>query len=323
MVLVSVIMCSCNHEKYLAQAINSVLNQTFKDLELLITDDYSTDNSPKIIADFQKKDSRVHAVFHLENLGISKTLNDGLELINGKYVCFLDSDDVWVENKLEKQLKVLEKDDSKLLWSEAEIIDSQGQRTGKLVTEHLFSRHKKNGYLFESLLNEMIVFRQSMMFRADYIKGIRFDAQLRYVNDHRFLVDLAVNHEFVFMPEILVKYRVHTSNVTAKNTLVWANDKILVRKYFLRQYGKQMSSKAKADINYKIGFYLSRLGKQEEAKKYYLQALKTDHTHVASALYTVLTLTAGKGLIGKILVGSFKSTTCFVNSLKTGVLEGT
>ncbi|MGD6852684.1 MAG: glycosyltransferase [Candidatus Bathyarchaeia archaeon] len=318
MVLVSVVMCCRNHEKYVAAAMDSVLNQTFKDLELLITEDCSTDNSAKIIADYQKNDPRVHALFHTKNIGVSQTLNDGLDRVSGKYVCFLDSDDLWVENKLEKQLKILGKDDTKLLWSEGEVINSQGLKTGELVTQHIHALPNKSGCLFEPLLKELVVFRQSMIFRADYVENIRFDPQLKYVNDHLFLVDLAVDHEFLFMPEILAKYRIHESNISNRNKLGWAKDKVLIRQYFLQRYGDKMSSRAKADIKYQIGFYLSRLGKNEEAKKYYLQALKIDHTHVTSTLYTALMLTTGEGFIGKFLVNSFNATTELVSNLKTG-----
>ncbi len=105
MVLVSVVMCCHNHESYIADSMASVLNQTVPDLELLITDDCSTDNSPKIIAQTQEKDPRVHAAYHTKNMGVSKTINEGLDRVSGKYICFLDSDDLWVRDKLEKQLK--------------------------------------------------------------------------------------------------------------------------------------------------------------------------------------------------------------------------
>ncbi len=61
-----------------------------------------------------------------------------------------------------------------------------------------------------------------MIFRADYAKDIRFDPTFRYVNDHRFIVDLAADHEFLFMPEILAKYRMHNTNISNKNPLGWA-----------------------------------------------------------------------------------------------------
>ena len=317
MVLVSVVMCCHNHENYVADSMASVLNQTVPDLELLITDDFSTDNSAKIIAEFQEKDPRVHAVYHSENLGVSKSTNDGLDRVTGKYVCFLDSDDLWVGNKLEKQLKILGRDDSKILWSEGEVINSQGEKTGELVTQRMKLPPTKSGCLFEPLLKELIIYRQSMICKSEYIKNVRFDPQFRYVNDHRFIVDLAVDHKFLFMPEILAKYRVHNTNISKEKPLVWAKEKVLLREYFLKQYGNRMSNTAKADLNYQIGYYLARLGKYDEAKKYYLKALRIDHTHLNSTLYTARTLTTGKGYIEEFLVNSFNLTTELVANLKT------
>jgi glycosyltransferase involved in cell wall biosynthesis len=318
MVLVSIVMSCYNHERYIAQSIESVLNQTFPDLELLVTDGGSTDGSPKIIAQYAEKDPRVHTSHHAENIGISQTINDGLNRVTGKYTCFLDSDDLWMEDKLEKQLRILKKDNSKILWSDGEVINSQGTKTGLLVTRRMGVPAQRSGCLFEPLLKEMIIFRQSMIFKSEYAKNIRFDPELRYVNDHRFMVDLAVDHEFQFMPDILVQYRVHTSNISNKNPRGWAKEKVLVRKYFLQQYGSRMSYRAKADVNYQIGAYLSRLGRDGEAKKYYLEALKIDYTHVNSTLYTARALTAGSGFVEKFLVDAFILTTGLVSDLKQG-----
>ncbi len=318
MVLVSVVMSSYNHEKYIAEAIESVLNQTVKDLELIITDDYSTDASPKIITSYKLKDARVNAFFHEKNMGITKTLNDGLDQVNGKYVCFLDSDDVWMENKLERQLEILKHDDTKLVWSEGEIINGQGQKTGQLFTNFLSAPLRKSGDLFEQLLGEQFIHLQTLILKAEYIRNLRFDSDLTYVNDHRLLVDLALHHQFLFMPEPLAKYRVHGNNITAKKELEWAKDKIRIRKYFLAAYSDNISPRAKADITYQIGFYLSRLGKKEEAKKYYLQALRIDHAHVNSALYTTFALTSGDGIHAQLIFYCYNLAIGLFNTLKSG-----
>lgn len=321
MVLVSVVMSSYNHEKYIRESIESVLNQTFKDLELIITDDYSTDSSPEIIANYQKKDPRVRGIFHQKNMGITQTLNDCLNEASGNYICFIDSDDLWVENKLEKQVEILKKDDTKLVWSEGEIINSQGIKTGQLVTELLNAPIKKSGNLFQELLREQFIFRQSLIFKSAFIKDIRFDAGLRYVNDHRFMVDLSVNNHFFFMPEPLAKYRLHGSNITMKDEAGWIKDKIRIRKYFLESYLNKMSDKANADINYQIGYYLSRLGKKREAKQYYLEALKIDHSHSTSALYVALALTIGDGFIGNLMVNSYNLVARFFQNIKIDITK--
>jgi teichuronic acid biosynthesis glycosyltransferase TuaG len=321
MVLVSVIMCSYNHEKYLGESIDSVLNQTFPDLELIIADDYSTDTSPKIVASYQEKDPRVHGIFHQKNMGITQTLNDCLDQAKGKYISFLDSDDLWVKNKLERQVELLKKDDTKLLWSQGELIDARGQKTGKLITEYLNAPAQKSGDVFLDLLREQFIFRQSMIFKAEYIKNIRFDSTLRYVNDHRFMVDLAVNNQFLFMPETLALYRVHGNNITMKNQALWAKDKIKVRKYFLDRYLSKMTPKTVADINYQIGYYLSRLGKKKEAKPYFLRAFALDHSHSISALYAASALTMGDGFMGNLMVNSYHLSMKFAQNFKTDLVK--
>lgn len=305
MVFVSVLIGCFNHEKYVAQAIESVLNQTFSDLELIITDDCSTDNSPKIIADYQKKDPRVRAFFHTKNMGIAKTINEGLNKVRGKYVGFLGSDDLWVENKLEKQLEILEKNPNKIVWSDAEIIDSQGAKIGKPTTEFLNAPSKRNGNIFQELLEDQFILGQTLLFDFALVKEIRFDEKLKYVNDHRFFVDLAAHNEFLFMPEFLVKYRIHGKNTTSKDEKGWLKEKIVLRKYFLQQYGSRMLLQTKIVTYYKIGYFLSLLGKNWESKQYYLQAFKIDHTHFNSALYLGLALTGGHGFLGKQFVRSY------------------
>ena len=151
MILVSVIMCSYNHQKYISEAIESVLNQTFPDLELIIIDDYSTDNSRKIIEDYQAKDERVRAFFHEKNMGIANTLNEGLKKVRGKFVSFIGSD-VWFPYKLERQLALSKNHEDKILWSEGEIIDGNGAPTGATFTKmHSAANKKKSGNLFKEM----------------------------------------------------------------------------------------------------------------------------------------------------------------------------
>jgi teichuronic acid biosynthesis glycosyltransferase TuaG len=78
-----------------------VLNQSWKDFELIIVDDASTDDSEQIIKSYQERDSKIHAIFHSDNEGIARTVNDGIGKALGEFIAFIASDDVWVTNKLE------------------------------------------------------------------------------------------------------------------------------------------------------------------------------------------------------------------------------
>jgi len=133
--LVSVVMTSYNHEKFISGAIESVLNQTFKDLELIVVDDNSWDRSRVIIEEFAKKDERIRKIFHQKNCGIAKTANDGLRNSNGKFIAFIASDDLWMKDKLEKQFKILERDEDLIVWCNSAIIDDDSEFTGEKSSE--------------------------------------------------------------------------------------------------------------------------------------------------------------------------------------------
>lgn len=123
--LVSVIIPAYNHEKYISDCINSVINQTYKNLEIFIGDDCSTDNTPKEIKKI--KDKRIKYFFSKKNRGVVETINDLLKKCHGKYIAFIGSDDVWYPEKIKKQVQIL-KENPKLgaVFTEVDIIDENG-----------------------------------------------------------------------------------------------------------------------------------------------------------------------------------------------------
>ncbi|MFT4283120.1 MAG: glycosyltransferase family 2 protein [Candidatus Woesearchaeota archaeon] len=129
--LVSVLMPNYNSEKYLAEAIESVLSQTFTDFEFIIIDDYSSDKSWDIIQKYAKKDSRIKAYRNEKNLGIVKTRNKLFSLAKGKYFAIFDSDDVCFRERLELQVAFLEKNkDYGLVGGNLIIIDEDSKKIG-------------------------------------------------------------------------------------------------------------------------------------------------------------------------------------------------
>ena len=102
---VSIIIPVHNSEKYILECINSVINQTYKNLEIIIVDDKSTDNTINIIKNI--KDKRIKLIKLKQNSGVSIARNKGIEASTGDYICFLDSDDYWYKEKIEKQLKFI------------------------------------------------------------------------------------------------------------------------------------------------------------------------------------------------------------------------
>ena len=125
--LVSVIMAAYNAEKTIEQSINSVLNQTYPDVELLVVDDYSQDRTVKLVENIMARDNRVRLIYNKENSGVSYTRKHGLEEAKGTWIAILDSDDIWAPEKLEKQIILQKKMNADLLFTGSAFMDSDGQ----------------------------------------------------------------------------------------------------------------------------------------------------------------------------------------------------
>lgn len=117
--LVSIIMPSYNTADYIGESINSILNQTYQNFEIIIVDDCSTDNTDEVIAGF--KDDRIKYLKNEENSGAAISRNRAIRNAKGKWVAFLDSDDVWMPEKLEKQIKFMEENDYKFTCTDYRI----------------------------------------------------------------------------------------------------------------------------------------------------------------------------------------------------------
>ncbi len=150
--LVSVIMPTYNAGKYLADSIESVLSQTHSNLELLITDDCSTDNTRDILESYSKKDKRVKVLYLDKNSGPGIARNKSIERAKGRYIAFCDCDDRWFPDKLEKQIAHMTRKDCALCSSSYLICDEQNQVTGinispKHITLGMLKRDNKIGCL--------------------------------------------------------------------------------------------------------------------------------------------------------------------------------
>ena len=278
MVLVSVIMPAFNHEKFISEAIESVLTQSLKDFELIIIDDYSNDRSREIIEKYKKKDKRIKILFHEENKGISRTINEGIEIANGKYIAIIASDDVWVCNKLEQQIFILGQDENYIVWTEADIIDGKSRYTGKKFTELYSKNQKKNGNLFYEFLknNSTILFGSSIIFNKNNLGNIRFNNQLKYDNDFQFYVELANKFNFYFIKEPLAKYRLHAGNTLHRISSQKQDkykDRVKLNLYLLKTYENNLPKEIKWIIYLRLILALSELDRKK-TRKLIINAIK-------------------------------------------------
>lgn len=156
--MISIIMPAYNSEKTLEFAVRSVLAQTYTDFELIIINDCSKDKTPEIIQKMMSEDSRIQTLNNAKNSGVSITRHRGVEVAKGEWLAFLDSDDAWMPDKLEKQVALQKKTGANLLFTGSSFINAQGEKKDAIlrVPEQI-------GY--RKLLKQNLISNSSVMIR--------------------------------------------------------------------------------------------------------------------------------------------------------------
>ena len=198
--VVSVIIPSYNAKKYLEQTIRSVIAQTMEEWELFVIDDGSSDDSVQIAHDLAKEDSRIHVLQNEQNMGVSATRNRGIDLSRGKYIAFLDSDDIWHPEKLQCQLARLEETGAKFCYCAYDIVGADGHtvRSNYAVPTEI-------GY--EQMLGENVMLCSSVLLDAELAKKYKFNTQYYHEDYLLWLQILADGYEAVGCTETLVNWR--------------------------------------------------------------------------------------------------------------------
>lgn len=142
--LVSVVMPCYNASRYIAASIDSVIAQTYRNWELIIVDDCSSDDSVDVIQSYLVKDNRIKLIRNTSPSGSpAEPRNIGIDSSLGEYIAFLDSDDIWTSDKLEKQLSLFQNDDYVIVYCDYEVLNEDGTRTGKVNREPAFTDYKQ------------------------------------------------------------------------------------------------------------------------------------------------------------------------------------
>ena len=290
-------MPSYNHEKFIGEAIESVLGQTFKDLEFIIIDDESKDKSRQIIEKFARNDNRIKKVFHKKNLGIAKTINEGIKNSTGKYIALIASDDVWISEKLEKQLKILERDENLVVWCNSAIIDSNSNLTGEITSEK-YKNATPHGYVFEEIVNSWLS-GSGIIMKRENIQDMRYSKNLKYLNDTQFYADLAYRYPFYYMEDALSKYRLHGDNASfgeITDIKGWYDDSLALCVYLFQEYGSELSYKALKNVFYKTCIVPFMIGTQNDVINRFniIYPVITPLTFIFLAVKTIPKRIAGK-----------------------------
>lgn len=205
--LVTVLLPVYNGAEYVKEAIDSILNQTFTDFELLIIDDGSTDNSVEIVEAYM--DNRIRLVKNEKNLGLTPTFNKGVDMIDTKYTARMDADDISNPTRFEKQVAYLEAHPNVAMVDALNVfIDKDGK-----IMDRVFNGIHTEKELRDSLPNDNLISHPTMMIRTDIYKKYKYrliqfedyDLWLRLAND---------GHVIHRINEVLLKYRIHGNSYT-------------------------------------------------------------------------------------------------------------
>lgn len=266
---VSIIMPAYNAELYINQAIDSILNSTLRDLELLVVNDGSTDRTGDILHDYAKRDPRVRVIDQANSGRPAPPKNLALRQVTGDYVCFLDNDDYFAPEKLALMAEGLDQHPEWCaVFHDLKLVDSAGVGLGTSYLQNANFLTKANSfltslgdnwydcgddfYVFQSLYYAAF-HTQSVMIARHRVpwQTVNFDTQFTICDDTDLWLRIGMMGRIGYLDRILSYYRQHDSNLTRKK-IVWAEDAVLVHEQNYRRIESRMRAENKIAYQRKI-----------------------------------------------------------------------
>lgn len=211
---VSVIMPNYNCADYLGETIDSVLNQTYPNFELLIVDDCSTDNSVEIIREYCQRDERVKLYINGENSGAAASRNRAMREASGRWIAFLDSDDLWLPEKLEKQLGFMVDNGYSFSYTAYEQVDENTVSVNKIVTGlEKLTKRKMFHYCYPGCL--------TVMYDCSEIGVIQIPDEIANgENDYAIWLKVCKKYTCYYLRDVLAQYRIRANSLSHKSKKV-------------------------------------------------------------------------------------------------------
>ncbi len=222
--LVSVIMPSYNTAKFIKETVDSVINQTYQNFEIIIVDDCSTDNTDEVIAGI--KDERIKYIKNEKNSGAAVSRNRALREAKGKWIAFLDSDDVWLPQKLEKQISFMKQNGYKFSYTEYTEVDEESNPTGVRVTgPKKITKTGMYNYCWPGCL--------TVMYDAESVGLVQIE-DIKKNNDYAMWLKAVRNENCYLLNEELARYRIRRGSISRHSKL-----KLIKHHYLLYRIGER------------------------------------------------------------------------------------
>jgi len=267
---VSVILPTYNRVHLIGRAIQSILNQTYQDFEIIIIDDGSKDDTEKIIRGFQEKDKRIKYIRFEENKGAAAARNAGIKMSKGEYITFQDSDDEWVIDKLEKQMKIIETSSENIVvycgfWR----ID--GDEKTYIPDIKISNRE---GNIHKELLKRNFIGTPSILLLKKNLEKIgMFDENLSRLQDWDLVIRLSRYYNFILIDEPLYISHILPDGISVNDEYL-INLQIILAKYQDEIYKDHKIIKAWSIKFNSIAKYLLDNNDIKKAKQLYWRAIK-------------------------------------------------
>lgn len=213
---VSIIIPVYNAEKFIGKTIESVLNQTYKNWEMLIFNDKSKDNSLKIIKKYSEKDEKIKVVDSKENVGVVAARNKLIEIATGEFIAFLDADDYWKQNKLEKQIKFMRKNNASISCTEYTRVTEDEKEINDIIIKEIIT--------YEDMLKNNYLGCLTVVYNANKL-GKRYFKERKKNEDYVLWLEIVKETKIIFgLKENLAFYRV-LNNSRSSNKIKVAKDR--------------------------------------------------------------------------------------------------
>lgn len=295
MPLVSVIMTTLDSARFVEEALKSILAQTYQNWEMIVVDGGSTDGTTSILRKYA--DSRIH-IFECKGLKRSAQLNHAIKKANGEYLAIMDSDDIALPQRLEKQLQYMQKNTSvSLLGSWSEYIDENGNilEINKRPIEH--ENIVKNLFNFGHPSLSSIMFRRSILDSGQY-----FNESLQGLEDIEWYLRISSFARFSIIPIVLMKFRQTKDSLSKQNNIV--NKRLFidcVNAYFAQDKKGNLSKLSKSLLGIANYYY----GESSIARKLLIQSLIFEGYSFQTLRYLIPTIIFPSALLNSIREKSF------------------
>ncbi|WP_051560560.1 glycosyltransferase family 2 protein [Clostridium beijerinckii] len=273
--MVSIIIPTYNRAKCISRAIESAIQQTYKDIEIIVVDDNSRDETSNIVETYTKNYSNIKYIKHSVNKGGSAARNTGVRNSNGDIIAFLDSDDELAKDKIEKCIRIFnEKKDVAMIYTDVYFINEINKK------EYIKEREDWDNSYLKLLRNNIIGGTSSIVVTKEAFSKINgFNESLPSCQDWDFYIRLARNYRPYRLAEPLTKYYIHPESISGnKNNAINGHLYIMeeVKSILSEDFNKKMINKIIAEQCVTIAQIYSNFNDFENAKIYYSNALRLD-----------------------------------------------